>query len=45
MAVFSLYYMSLAAAFQKATQRLVEEVFGGGMAGAADAAEPASRQD
>ncbi|WP_406229450.1 serine hydrolase domain-containing protein [Nocardia sp. NBC_01009] len=30
--------MSLAAAFQKATQRLVEEVFGGGQAGSADAA-------
>ncbi|MWV47210.1 serine hydrolase [Paenibacillus sp. HJL G12] len=36
--------MSLAVAFQKATQRLVEEVFGGGLAGSADAAEPASKQ-
>ncbi|MFE0376057.1 serine hydrolase domain-containing protein [Streptomyces inhibens] len=33
--------MSLAEAFQKATQRLVKEVFGGGQAGSADAAEPA----
>lgn len=37
--------MSLALAFQKATQRLLEEVFGGGLAGSADAAEPASKQD
>lgn len=36
--------MSLAVAFQKATRRLVEEVFGGGLAGSADAAEPASKQ-
>ncbi|MGW8821560.1 serine hydrolase domain-containing protein [Paenibacillus lautus] len=34
--------MSLAVPFQKATQRLVEEVFGGGLS--ADAAEPASKQ-
>ena len=33
--------LSLAEAFQKATQRLVKEVFGGGQAGAADEAEPA----
>ncbi|MEU9363477.1 serine hydrolase domain-containing protein [Streptomyces avermitilis] len=33
--------LSLAEAFQKATQRLVKEVFGGGQAGSADAAEPA----
>ncbi|MGV9289055.1 serine hydrolase domain-containing protein [Streptomyces sp. NPDC003719] len=33
--------LSMAAAFQEATQRLVKEVFGGGQAGAADAAEPA----
>lgn len=36
--------MSLAVAFPKATQRLVEEVFGGGLAGSADSAEPASKQ-
>ncbi|WP_326826335.1 serine hydrolase domain-containing protein [Streptosporangium sp. NBC_01756] len=33
--------LSLAAAFQKATQRLVQEVFGGGQAESVDAAEPA----
>ncbi|WP_405615540.1 serine hydrolase domain-containing protein [Streptomyces sp. NBC_00076] len=33
--------LSLAGAFQTATQRLVKEVFGGGQAGSADAAEPA----
>ncbi|WP_406311483.1 beta-lactamase family protein [Streptosporangium sp. NBC_01639] len=33
--------LSLAEAFQKATQRLVQEVFGGGQAESADAAEPA----
>ncbi len=33
--------LSLAEAFQKATQRLVKEVFGGGQAGSADAARPA----
>ncbi|MER5324649.1 serine hydrolase domain-containing protein [Streptosporangium roseum] len=33
--------LSMAEAFQKATQRLVEEVFGGGQAGSVDAAEPA----
>ncbi|MFF2809495.1 serine hydrolase domain-containing protein [Streptomyces sp. NPDC058000] len=33
--------LSMAAAFQKAAQRLVKEVFGGGHAGSADAAEPA----
>ncbi|MGG2465865.1 serine hydrolase domain-containing protein [Streptomyces sp. RGM 3693] len=33
--------LSMAVAFQKAAQRLVEEVFGGGHAGSADAAEPA----
>ncbi|MGW7365721.1 serine hydrolase domain-containing protein [Streptomyces sp. NPDC054841] len=33
--------LSLAEAFQKATQRLVKEVFGGGQAQSADAAEPA----
>ncbi|MFH8573646.1 serine hydrolase domain-containing protein [Streptomyces sp. NPDC017993] len=33
--------LSLAEAFQKATQRLVKEVFGGGQAGSADAAESA----
>ncbi|MER7722030.1 serine hydrolase domain-containing protein [Streptomyces flaveolus] len=32
--------LSMAAAFQEATQRLVEEVFGGGHAAPADAAEP-----
>ncbi|MER5423364.1 serine hydrolase domain-containing protein [Streptosporangium roseum] len=33
--------LSMAEAFQKATQRLVEEVFGGGQAGSVDEAEPA----
>ncbi|MEV0423577.1 serine hydrolase domain-containing protein [Streptosporangium canum] len=33
--------LSLGAAFQKATQRLVKEVFCGGQAGSADGAEPA----
>ncbi|GAA2415497.1 serine hydrolase [Streptomyces coeruleofuscus] len=33
--------LSMAEAFQKATQKLVKEVFGGGHAGSADAAEPA----
>ncbi|MFE6758323.1 serine hydrolase domain-containing protein [Streptomyces sp. NPDC057684] len=33
--------LSMAEAFHKATQRLVEEVFGGGQDGAADAAAPA----
>ncbi|MFJ8718035.1 serine hydrolase domain-containing protein [Streptomyces violaceus] len=33
--------LSLAEAFQKATQRLVKEVFGGGQAESADAAKPA----
>ncbi|ACZ87808.1 serine hydrolase domain-containing protein [Streptosporangium roseum] len=33
--------LSMAEAFQKAAQRLVEEVFGGGQAGSVDAAEPA----
>ncbi|MGV9326820.1 serine hydrolase domain-containing protein [Streptosporangium sandarakinum] len=33
--------MSMAAAFQQATQRLVAEVFGGGQADAADPADPA----
>ncbi|WP_182877923.1 serine hydrolase domain-containing protein [Microbispora sp. H10670] len=33
--------LSLGEAFQKATQRLVEEVFGGGQAGPASSAEPA----
>jgi D-alanyl-D-alanine carboxypeptidase len=32
--------MSMAAAFQKATPRLIDEVFRGGQAGSADAAEP-----
>ncbi|MFJ6752844.1 serine hydrolase domain-containing protein [Streptomyces sp. NPDC091266] len=33
--------LSLAVPFQKTTQRLVKEVFGGGQTGSADAAEPA----
>ncbi|GAA4599064.1 hypothetical protein GCM10023194_78120 [Planotetraspora phitsanulokensis] len=33
--------LSMGAAFQQATQRLVQEVFGGGQTGPADAAEPA----
>ncbi|MEV1169902.1 serine hydrolase domain-containing protein [Nonomuraea sp. NPDC049784] len=33
--------LSMAAAFQEGTQRLVQEVFGGGQTGPADAAEPA----
>ncbi|MBO0655820.1 beta-lactamase family protein [Streptomyces triculaminicus] len=33
--------LSMAAAFQEATQKLVKEVFGGGRTGSADAAEPA----
>ncbi|CAM5740767.1 hypothetical protein SALBM311S_12200 [Streptomyces alboniger] len=36
--------LSMAEAFQKTTQSLVQAVFGGGQAGAADAAEPAQRQ-
>ncbi|TQS25205.1 alkaline D-peptidase, partial [Microbispora sp. KK1-11] len=35
--------MSMGAAFQKATQRLVNEVFGGGQAGSADAAGSAQQ--
>ncbi|MEU6424282.1 serine hydrolase domain-containing protein [Microbispora sp. NPDC046973] len=35
--------LSLGVAFQQATQRLVQEVFGGGRAGSADAAEPAQQ--
>ncbi|MFI0715574.1 serine hydrolase domain-containing protein [Streptomyces inhibens] len=34
-------FAATAEAFQKATRRLVKEVFGGGQAGSADAAEPA----
>ncbi|MBE3008248.1 beta-lactamase family protein [Microbispora sp. NEAU-D428] len=35
--------LSMGVAFQQATQRLVQEVFGGGRAGSADAAEPAQQ--